>query len=93
MNDTAILSATVPATDLQEFLILAGALLLAALVAFILIALFRKNGTHRHHRHGKSHKKRRRRREQRRLNPTLAQTGGLPPIRTEAQPPGQTPLP
>jgi hypothetical protein len=35
----------------------------------------------------------RRRREHHPLNPTLAQTGGLPPIRTEEKPPDQTPPP
>jgi hypothetical protein len=36
---------------------------------------------------GKRRKWRRRRREHRPMNPTLAQTGGLPPIRSEDRPP------
>ena len=44
----------------------------------IWIFLFRKSG--------KKHRKRQRRRH-RKLNPTLAQTGGLPPIRNTNQPP------
>jgi ABC-type transport system involved in cytochrome bd biosynthesis fused ATPase/permease subunit len=37
--------------------------------------------------------RRRRRREHRHINPTLAQTGGLPPIRVEEKPPDKTPPP
>jgi hypothetical protein len=37
-----------------------------------------------------SHRRRRRRREHRQRNPTLAETGGLPPIRSEIQPPPPT---
>lgn len=37
------------------------------------------------------HHRRRRRREHRRRNPTLAETGGLPPIRSEIQPPPPPP--
>ena len=46
--------------------------------------------THHEHRH-----RRRRRREHRPMNPTLAQTGGLPPIRPEGDIPdsGQPPTP
>jgi preprotein translocase subunit YajC len=40
----------------------------------------------------KRHRKKRRhhQRESRQLNPTLAQVGGLPPIREEDEPPGQS---
>ncbi len=39
------------------------------------------------------HRRHRGRREHRPLNPTLAQTGGLPPIRSPDQPPGTPPPP
>jgi hypothetical protein len=82
-----------PAPGWADIFIVAGAVLLAAFVAFVWLAFFRKKQTHLHrHRHG-HHGKKRRRREHRKLNPTLAQTGGLPPIRTEEKPPGQTPPP
>lgn len=91
MNDSALPPATPPLPGWQDFFIVLGAVVLAALMVFIWIALFRKKRTHRrrHHHHGKK----RRRREHRPINPTLAQTGGLPPIRAEERPPGQTPPP
>jgi hypothetical protein len=61
-------------TDIVDFLILIG---MAAFVALVCFLLFRSKLVHRHKHH------RRRRRSQRKLNPTLAQTGGLPPRREE----------
>jgi hypothetical protein len=86
---------TLPAPGLEDFFIVMGAIMLAALTALIWLAFFRKKHTHLHkhrHRH-RHHGKKRKRREHRPLNPTLAQTGGLPPIRTEEPPPAQTPPP
>jgi hypothetical protein len=65
-----------------DFFIVGGSILLVALLTFIWALFFRKSGKrrrkHRHRRHS-------------RLNPTLAETGGLPPIREEikssAEPP------
>lgn len=48
-----------------------------------------EQGKHRHSRHKR---RRRRHREERPRNPTLAETGGLPPVR-EAQNPGSSPSP
>jgi len=42
------------------------------------------------HGHRQRHRRKRRRREHRSLNPTLAETGGLPPPRPESQPPRAT---
>ena len=51
-------------------LMLVGAVVIPALAGLIWILFFRKNS-----------RRRRRRREPRTANPTLAQTGGLPPVR------------
>jgi hypothetical protein len=64
----------------QDFFIMLGAIVLAALAAAVCAFFFRKKHR-RHHR--------RRRRERRSLNPTLAQTGGLPPVRQPQNPPDQ----
>jgi hypothetical protein len=69
--------------DVTDFLIIIGAAVLVALVWFF---LFRSKLMHRHKHHH-------RRRSQRKLNPTLAQTGGLPPRREEKNPADQTPPP
>jgi hypothetical protein len=45
---------------------------------FVWLVLFRKSGKKR---------KSRRQRKHRRINPTLAQTGGLPPVRQPGEPP------
>jgi hypothetical protein len=84
----------------RERLVVLGALLLVSAVAVLLIVLFRKRH-HHHHSHersadvprsgpapeGKRRKWRRRRRDHRPRNPTLAETGGLPPIRDSQPPP------
>ena len=54
------------------------------IACFILwLFLFRKSGQKKH-KHGK------RRRHHRKLNPTLAESGGLPPPRAPSQPPRGT---
>jgi LPXTG-motif cell wall-anchored protein len=70
--------------DVANSLIVIGAAVLAALGWLF---LFRSKLMHRHKYH------RRRRRSQRKLNPTLAQTGGLPPLREEKKSADQTPPP
>jgi uncharacterized iron-regulated membrane protein len=70
-----------------DFFIMVGAFALIAIGALIWVVYFRR--TRRKHRH-----KRRHRRERRSVNPTLAQTGGLPPPRPPDPPdatPSQTP--
>jgi hypothetical protein len=68
--------------DVADFLIIIGA---AVFVAFVWLFLFRSKLMHRHKHHH-------RRRSQRKLNPTLAQTGGLPPRREENKFDDPTPM-
>ena len=70
-----------------EFFIMAGVFVLIGIGALIWVFYFRKR--RRKHRH-----KHRHHRERRVVNPTLAQTGGLPPPRPPEPPratPSQTP--
>ncbi len=57
-----------------DFFIMAGVFALIAVGALIWVLYFRKKGHRRRHKH-------RHQRERRSANPTLAQTGGLPPPR------------
>jgi hypothetical protein len=70
--------------NLTDLFIVIGATVLMALVWFY---LFRSRLMHRHKHHH------RRRRSRRKLNPTRAQTGGLPPLREEKKSINQTPSP
>ena len=89
-----------------ETLILIGALLLAVVVGTIWAIIYsqkRKSRHHHHHHHHSSEEslseqKGRRKRRWRRskyprrpLNPTLAETGGLPPMRDPDSPPPPAP--
>jgi len=71
-----------------DFFIMTGAFALVGIGALIWVFFFRKPGRRRrkhHHRH-----------EHRSPNPTLAQSGGLPPVRQEEKPsprPPSTPQP
>jgi len=65
-----------------DFFVVFGAIGLVALLTFIWALFFRKNGKRKR----KSH-----RRHRRQLNPTLAETGGLPPTREEDKPTSQKP--
>ena len=66
-----------------DFFVMLGVFLLIALGALIWVVYFRKKKRKRRHKH-------RHRRERRSANPTLAETGGLPPSRPP-EPPGTTP--
>jgi hypothetical protein len=68
--------------DVVNSLIVIGA---GVLAASVWLFLFRSKLMHRHKYH--------RRRSQRKPNPTLAQTGGLPPLRDEKKSADQTPPP
>jgi hypothetical protein len=65
-----------------DFFIMVGAIALVAIGGLIWALFLRKRGQRRrrksHHHH-----------EHRLPNPTLAQDGGLPPVRQEEKPPGQ----
>ena len=92
------------APEVQDTLLVVGALVLAGLAAFIWAAFLRtyRKRKHRHSHHAnpsaahvetreeehtsRGRKWRRRRREHRPRNPTLAETGGLPPIRSDESP-------
>jgi hypothetical protein len=87
----------------SQITIIFGALGLVVVLLFLFVFVFRKRFLHkrkRHHHHRQAsapeaseglHAKRRRwrrpRREHRPLNPTLAQTRGLPPVRDPDTPP------
>jgi hypothetical protein len=60
-----------------DFLIVAGTTILVALAALVWVVFFRKKARRRH-------------KNRRYLNPTLAQVGGLPPIRHEEKLSGQS---
>ena len=67
-----------------DFFIMAGVFVLVATGALIWVFYFRRKRRkhrHRHHHH----------RERRPVNPTLAQTGGLPPPRPSESPDGTPP--
>ena len=81
---------------MKETLIVIGAITAISLAALGWIVFFRKPG-HRHHHHHRHHRpeqpnsseseprrkwRRRRRHDSRPRNPTLAETGGLPPARS-----------
>jgi len=72
-----------------DFFIMAGVFVLIATGALIWVVYFRRKRRKHRHRH-------RHHRERRPVNPTLAQTGGLPPPRLPESPdrtPPQTPQP
>jgi hypothetical protein len=63
-----------PGFAVEDFFIMAAAILLSAAVVFIWAIFFRKKRKRKH---------RRRPGEERAMNPTLARTGGLPPVRKQ----------
>jgi cell division septation protein DedD len=65
-----------------EFFIMTGAIALVAIGALIWTFFFRKRRKRRRHKFHHRH-------EHRSPNPTLAQNGGLPPVRQEEKPPDQ----
>ena len=65
-----------------DFFIMAGAIALVAIGALTWVFYFRKRARRRR-------RKSRHRHEHRLRNPTLAQNGGLPPVRREEKPPGR----
>ena len=71
----------------MNFLVMAAVFVLVAASALVWVFYVRK----RRHKHRHKH---RHRRERRPVNPTLAETGGLPPVRSSEPPdtsPPQTP--
>jgi hypothetical protein len=70
-------------TEWVDLLIVMGSIGLVLLVAFCWALFFRRNVKRRI----------RRRKRRRSLNPTLAETGGMPPIREEKKPGAPAPPP
>lgn len=74
------------ASETSSWLLFLAILLVVGIAVFcfvIWLMVIRRSGgkiSHKHH-------KRRKRRHRRQNNPTLAQTGGLPPVRDPNQPP------
>jgi hypothetical protein len=78
MNSAEILLAAMePLPQWLNFLVMVFAILLAAAGALVWLVVFRKKG--------KRKRRRRHQREKRQLNPTLAESGGLPPIHGEKE--------
>jgi hypothetical protein len=65
-----------------DFFVVFGAIGLVVLVTFIWALFIRKNRTRRRKEHRRRHRP---------FNPTLAETGGLPPVREEEKTSGQSP--
>jgi hypothetical protein len=81
-----MLALSEPLQQWLNFLAMAGGMLLVASGTLIWYVVFRK---------GRKPRKRKRRQhhEHRTLNPTLSQTGGLPPVRKEEKPDAPAPSP
>jgi hypothetical protein len=84
MNASVLLTMNQTAMDWLIFSIMAVAIGCPIVIIVIWAVFFRKKGHHRPHKH------RHHRRVRRQLNPTLAQTGGLPPVRPQ-EPPAAAP--
>jgi hypothetical protein len=86
MNSDHILLATFePLPEWLNFLAMALAIAFVAFAALLWIVLFRKKSRRHRKRHRSHH------REPHKINPTLAESGGLPPIREEKN--SDTPAP
>jgi hypothetical protein len=79
-----LLAVIEPLPQWVNFLAMAIAVLVASIGALLWLVMFRKKRKRKRKHHS---------REKRQLNPTLAQTGGLPPVREREKSPGQTPPP
>ena len=74
-----------PLPQWLNFLAMAMALVVGAFGVLLWAIMFRKRRRRKHH-------KRRDQREQRKLNPTLAESGGLPPLREPEKSSDRPPL-
>ena len=80
-----LLAAIEPLPQWRNFLAMAGSLLLVAIGVLLWFVMFRKKRRRKrrkHHEHEKRH-----------INPTLAESGGLPPLREEIRTDAPTPPP
>ena len=79
-----MLAAAAPLPQWVNFLALFAVIVLAAFAVFLWAVFFRKKKRKRKHRSRHRH-------EERKLNPTLAESGGLPPAREEKNTDAPTP--
>ena len=79
-----MLAAGAPLPQWENFLALFAVIVLSALAVFLWAVLFRKKRRKRKYRSRHHH-------EHRKLNPTLAESGGLPPAREEKNTDASTP--
>jgi membrane protein implicated in regulation of membrane protease activity len=77
-----MLAAFEPLPQWANFLAIFVVIVLSALAVFLWAVMFRKKRKRKHRQHHH---------EKRKLNPTLAESGGLPPPREPEKSPGQTP--
>jgi hypothetical protein len=78
-----------PGSTLAQVIIYAGALLVVALAVFVWAAFFRKQRRHRRHSHhhlSRPGSRRHQHSEEPAQTRTLAETGGLPPLRNQEPP-------
>jgi hypothetical protein len=85
-RETIILAVFEPLPQWLNFLAMFLAVVLGAFGVFIWAVKFRKRRRRKYHKH-RDH------RGERKLNPTLAEKGGLPPYRATEKPDEQPPLP
>jgi len=85
-SGTPLLAIFEPLPDWLNFAAMAGALLLGALGVLIWIVMSRKKRRRKYRKHHEH-------RGERKANPTLAEVGGLPPLRAAENPADQPPLP
>ena len=78
-----LLAAAGPLPQWVFFMAVFGVIVVSALIVLFWVVLLRKPKN-------KKRKRRSRHHEKRKINPTLAESGGLPPVREPEKPPGQT---
>jgi hypothetical protein len=81
-----------PGSTLAQVVIYAGALLVVALAVFVWAAFFRKQRhrrRHSPHHHSRPGSRRHQHSEEPERPRTLAETGGLPPLRNQQPPPSE----
>jgi hypothetical protein len=83
-SGTTMLAVYAPLAQWQIFLIMAVALLLGTFGVLLWALMFRKKRKRKYRKHHEH-------RGERKLNPTLAECGGLPPLREENETEARTP--
>jgi len=91
-SGTTMLAVYEPLPVWVNFLVMLVAVVLASIGGLLWAVVFRRKRRRKHHR-SRNHPKDRNHHEQRKPNPTLAETGGLPPFRPSEEPGEQPPLP